>query len=524
MTYYQGPVGINPFTRARAEDVAVNLQAIADTFATFPPVDQLGFAPATDVDYLGTPLSVKLGETVSATEFRFAGGARGNGIANDSPAIQAAIDYVAARGGGTVRLPRPSVRYALGMRFIAAPYFGFFGLELKTGVCLEGDDEYGSYMRIMDNIPGVGPGAPFVAILGQSNMQNVSVRNLTIDGNRQAQPGLDPTNPNNQPPSNGGTVLIGNYDSTPIYNVHIERVRSLNAFGQGIQVFGQNSSLARNVRIDRCDVIGPGYIGIQVSRCDGANITDNYIENSGDNAIDVYGDSNATESVALNIIIRGNRMKGCLRGIFPETTMFVLVEGNTIDGSDEGIHCNQIVSAPHSMIIQGNTIRRTRAPMVFSGSFNCVLVIANIITEFTYAAFTIGFTSGQCAGVVFDRNMVWPTDNTVPIFYVPPGTVFLSAIKFGTTYLTERDSAHPTPTNLYLSGQAQYQSLSSYPAVMSVTNPGRDKPEAYLDYPVLNKAKFQGVSAASNAAAISAGAVTSEFYYNTTLGALSVVQ
>jgi hypothetical protein len=54
-------------------------------------------------------------------------GARGDGVADDRAAIQGAIDYVAAHGGGVVHLPPPAVHYRIGS-----------GIKLPSYVVLEG--------------------------------------------------------------------------------------------------------------------------------------------------------------------------------------------------------------------------------------------------------------------------------------------------------------------------------------------------------------------------------------------------
>lgn len=54
-------------------------------------------------------------------------GARGDGVTDDRAAIQAAIDHVAALGGGVVHLPQPTVHYRIGA-----------GLRLSSYVVLEG--------------------------------------------------------------------------------------------------------------------------------------------------------------------------------------------------------------------------------------------------------------------------------------------------------------------------------------------------------------------------------------------------
>jgi hypothetical protein len=222
-------------------------------------------------------------------------------------------------------------------------------------------------------------------------------------------------------------------------------------------------------------------------------------------------------------------MQSCYRGIFPETVTYCNVMDNTIDSSDEGIHINQIVSPIHNVTIQGNIIRNTRAPMVFSGAFNSVLVIGNIINNYTYGAFAIGFNQGQCSGVMFDRNIVWPASNTVPIFIIPGGTQFLSYIKFGVTYLTERDSANPLPQSLFLSGSAAFTNLvGAFPAVISTTNPGPGKPEAsgnyaYFGTPTLGTPMILGLTTATDNTDAKNKGVAVNAVYRTATGGLQIV-
>lgn len=77
-------------------------------------------------DFSENPYAFELPDlTVNATDAQF--GAKGDGFTNDNAAIQAAIDYVSAQGGGTVVLPgEPNSAY--GRRYVASQ------LNMKSNV------------------------------------------------------------------------------------------------------------------------------------------------------------------------------------------------------------------------------------------------------------------------------------------------------------------------------------------------------------------------------------------------------
>jgi hypothetical protein len=78
---------------------------------------------------VATNVEAKLAQIVSVKDF----GAVGDGVANDAPAIQAAIDAMAALGGGTVYAP--SGTYLLAS-FTSAPYYT---VKAKSNVSVFGD-------------------------------------------------------------------------------------------------------------------------------------------------------------------------------------------------------------------------------------------------------------------------------------------------------------------------------------------------------------------------------------------------
>lgn len=92
--------------------------------------------------------------------------ALGNGSANDTSAIQAAIDAANAAGGGTVYFPRGT--------------YMFTTLTLRDNVVLLGESRLASILKTS------GPASAQSALLVGSGRSGITVTNLTIDGNGHA--------------------------------------------------------------------------------------------------------------------------------------------------------------------------------------------------------------------------------------------------------------------------------------------------------------------------------------------------
>lgn len=71
------------------------------------------------VGYMGRTVAAKLGDIVSAKDF----GAIGDGIANDSVAVQSLIDSISAQGGGAIYFPRGIYK----LNIILKPYVSLIG-------------------------------------------------------------------------------------------------------------------------------------------------------------------------------------------------------------------------------------------------------------------------------------------------------------------------------------------------------------------------------------------------------------
>lgn len=98
----QLPAATTPLTGA--EDVAL----VQDGVTKQATVTQIGTVTATGSTTART-LANRFADTVNVKDF----GAVGDGVTDDTAAIQAAINAIAATGGGTVYFPQPSVAYGV---------------------------------------------------------------------------------------------------------------------------------------------------------------------------------------------------------------------------------------------------------------------------------------------------------------------------------------------------------------------------------------------------------------------------
>jgi hypothetical protein len=124
----------------------------------------------------------KLRETVSVLDF----GAVSDGVTNDTAAIQAAIDYMAGRGGGVVTLPNGDYRIAKAGMFLSGTRG--YCIKLKSGVSLEGLAPGGSrlvYTRT-NEVVDLLVTDPVGDIDAGLTTKNIALRNVTIDGDSDA--------------------------------------------------------------------------------------------------------------------------------------------------------------------------------------------------------------------------------------------------------------------------------------------------------------------------------------------------
>jgi hypothetical protein len=216
------------------------VQDIADNDGS----DWIGFEPAGS-GAVARSAQDKLRETVSVKDF----GAVGDGVTDDTAAIQAAIDYVATIGGGVVYLP--SGTYAVGKT--TAPYnpaiAGSFDRDViidiqSDNITLKGS---GRGATVLANTITNTTSSRFIKIGrrvdGDNFVDNVSVQDMTLLGNYTGTvTGFN---------TNTGIDVSGRA-GTGCTNIKLERLEIKNCAGYGIgfQRDGFINCLVSDVQID----------------------------------------------------------------------------------------------------------------------------------------------------------------------------------------------------------------------------------------------------------------------------------
>lgn len=323
-------------------------------------------------------------------------GAIGDGKVDDRPAIQAAIDHVAARGGGTVVLPAGRFRIVT----VPAPDgTGPIGLWMRSGVRLLGTDRRRSVIALADGQRGPGT---FGRILASGELVDVELADFTLEANRAGQ-GAE------RDATNGAAIMLGT-NGAHVERVRIERLVVRDANGQGIQVVGHPKAVSRDIVIRGNRVERPSFIGIQVSHFTALVIDDNDVADCRDNGIDVYGDDFVTNSntvTSTQASITRNRVRRCATGVFLETVADVEVTGNRFDGCTKtGLHINRIHGEPSGITISGNRTDATPIGVSITGDTGGVAILNNHFSRFTTAGIQFGLDGqGNVSFVVASGNV-----------------------------------------------------------------------------------------------------------------------
>lgn len=241
-------------------------------------------------------------------------GASGDGIADDTAAIQAAIESAAAEGAW-VYFP-PGTYTVSPRKFAGIP--GVYGrnsvaLFLKSGSKLSGPGT----IKLKD-----GTGAGSGAVLGtadRSDKTGIVIEGLEIDCNGANTRG-----------KMSGISLLHASESR-ISNVFVHDCKNS---GMAIKADTLNLSVAKNFNniFESNLVKNVGRLAIQTDYAEGVRIIGNRVVNATGNCIGVYSDDTGGASVGGDgTVVMGNSLKGCLHGIFFESGGEGLIVGNVVD-------------------------------------------------------------------------------------------------------------------------------------------------------------------------------------------------
>jgi len=175
-------------------------------------------------------------------------GAVGDGVAIDSPAIRAALEYVAQRGGGKVFLPS-------GVYKLEASLAGV--MEVSNNTLIEG--EGASTVILSEGPQAIRNKHTNLPNYGNSN---ITVQSLTIDCNKRGVNG----------------IVFASVDEGTIHNVNIRDPQGYGVwlFRTGDTVEGEGRPTKR-ITVSNCHVTGVVDVGIECSGAVGCTIVGNTV-------------------------------------------------------------------------------------------------------------------------------------------------------------------------------------------------------------------------------------------------------
>lgn len=281
---------------------------------------------------VGTKVGIHafLGEHYNVQDF----GAVGDGITDDTAAIQLAITTCAA--GGVVWFPR-----------VAAYYRITDALSIPKAMTVDGG---GAQIRLFT----AGKNAFTVTA------SNVTIRNVALFGKQFAA---------NNSNLEAGIACVGASAAVPYTNLTIEHCAIRN-FGD----YGINLQWVTDFRIEHCDIQDIFYAGIAVTSALRGHISHNRIRNiPGSSLVNAYGiaisriqnDSLVTHPRSADIVVSGNVIQDVTNweGIDTHGGQRITISGNTLLRCKMGIVATSskntagvVIFAPLDIAIVGNTV------------------------------------------------------------------------------------------------------------------------------------------------------------------------
>ncbi len=267
-------------------------------------------------------------------------GAVGDGVHDDRAAIQAAVDAAYAAGGGTVYLPAGT--YAISNGDVKPTYAG---IQLKSNVTLEGAGIGLSTIKVMSGeAPISGQTSLMTGIVRTPYDQvtsNVTIRNITLDGNRDNTTGkVDGFFTGTRPGSTASS-----------FDITLSSVEIMNCSGYGFDPH----EITTRLRIENSRAHHNGLDGFTLDYQVDAVILNNL--------------AYANDRHGFNIVTSSYNM---------------LLEGNTSrDNGSTGIviqRGSDNIPSPHHIIIRNNTITGNFTDGILIKYSTDILIEGNVIS------------------------------------------------------------------------------------------------------------------------------------------------
>jgi parallel beta-helix repeat protein len=266
-------------------------------------------------------------------------GAKGDGVTDDTAAIQACINAVAGKGG-TVVVPD-------GTYMINGNYSGSFGLRLGSNMTFAMTS--GAVLKVITN------GVDNYSILTAGTVSNVTITGGTLTGDRLTHTGSSG--------QDGHGLVIGNAS-----NITVTGLKATQCWGDGIYITNSSSNITVTNSI--CD---HNYrMGMSATAVNGLNVSYSTFSNTGQDGPLLPGggsgfdlEPNAGETVTnVNFShnsVTGNAQYGIGTGgryTSGAVTNYVTIASNTVTGNgSDGIYCNDgtTLSTVTSNTVTGNS-------------------------------------------------------------------------------------------------------------------------------------------------------------------------
>jgi hypothetical protein len=365
-------------------------------------------------------------------------GARGDGVTDDTEAIQAAMDALDDAGGGVLYFPPGT--------YLVYTAGSSIAITLKAGVRMQGAGWGASTIKLADS--------QAANVIVASLVDSIAVRDLTIDcngANQSAGNGIIIKGCTDFAierveilSAKGGAIIVNESGTTGserglIYGCRVYSTLSTHgialasASGSGL-TYGP-----KHIRIVANDVINPFQSAINLSQCSWCTVSGNTVEGDGStnggyagvrlsngaehntvvgNSINsmsrgvfIVGDAGAGDGPCEFNVITGNAIEGCLnQGVLTESG-YTTIAGNTVVDCQRSTADAAIrVSDANYCAITGNAVidqagASHQRGIQVSGTSDYATVVGNTIKGWTTLPLSVTGANSKVASNTADRTV-----------------------------------------------------------------------------------------------------------------------